>query len=528
MSTPTIPTPKIQTPTSPIPTSPSPIPTNPTPTPAVMAGPSRLTARPVGQPAPWDEAELKEPEEPKKPNGPEEPKEHRDQREQRHHPDHLHPDHQNRIQATTALDAPKLLAARRQATTACPYLAVALHAIAIVPTYAVPTMGVDRYWRCYVNPAFVQATPVRELAGVWLHEVSHLVRDHHTRARRLTEASVRHEAAGRPGSAALDPDKPRREQVRLNIAMDLEINDDLLRSLTNPADKTSPRLPDGALTPRSLRIGERDLFEEYVHDVTPSMVADHWTDCGSGAHNGAVPWEDDALDAHPLGDYEAAAIRIRVRDAIAAGRGTAPAGWQRWAERYGKAPQDWRTLLGAAFRTSLGAAAGAGDYTYRRPSRRAASLGGGVVLPSLRRPLPQVAVVIDTSGSVSDVDLGSALTEVAAIARAVGVSGRNVAVYSCDAAVQTAQNVCQAEDLKLVGGGGTDLRQGIRTAMSRTPRPDVTVVFTDGGTPWPQDEVGCRVVAGIFASRGSLTFFDKRGNFRDHRPPDWIETVYLE
>jgi len=488
------------------------------PTPAVMAGPSRLTARPVN---------------PFGPVNPVSPVEAAGSPAAPHTTDPTDAaptrDHQeDRAQAAESLDAPKLLAARRLAVTTCPYLAVALHAIAIVPTYAVPTMGVDRYWRCYVNPAFVRIHTVRDLAGVWLHEVSHLVRDHHTRARRLTEAAARHEAAGRPGTAALDPAHPRREQVRLNIAMDLEINDDLLKSLTRPDDDTGPCLPKGALTPRSLQVPVRELFEEYVRDITPMMVAAHWTDCGSGAHNGPTPWEDDAAGAHPLGDYEAATIRISVRDAIAAGRGTAPAGWQRWAERYGKASQDWRTLLGAALRTSLGAAVGAGDYTYRRPSRRTAGLGSRLVLPSLRRPLPQVAVVIDTSGSVSDVDLGSALSEVAAITRAVGVTGRNIAVYTCDAAVQTAQTVCGAEELTLVGGGGTDLRKGIRAAMTRAPRPDVTVVLTDGGTPWPAEEPGCRVVAGIFASRGSLTRYDSRGDFVDRRPPEWIETVYLE
>ncbi|MEZ0108517.1 hypothetical protein ABH920_002518 [Catenulispora sp. EB89] len=497
------------------------------PTPAVMAGPSRLTARPAGLPAPWEGQPAKA------------------AASQAAHHEADRAERRDRAQAAADLDTPKLLAARHLAVTTCPYLAVALHAIAVVPTYAVPTMGVDRHWRCYVNPAFVRAHPVRELAGVWLHEVSHLVRDHHTRARRLTEASARHEAAGRPGSAPLDPDNPRREQVRLNIAMDLEINDDLFESLRGPdkprtlhrrsktddaddANDTTPRLPEGALTPSRLRIANCDLFEQYLHHVTPTMVADHWTDCGSGAHDGPVPWEDDAAGAHPLGPHEAAAIRISVRDAIAAGRGTAPSGWQRWAEHYGKAPQDWRTLLGAAFRTSLGAAGGAGDYTYRRPNRRTASLGGRLVLPGLHRPLPQVAVVIDTSGSVSDMDLGSALTEVAAITRALGVTGRNVAVYTCDAAVQTAQNVCRAEELTLVGGGGTDLREGIRAAMTRQPRPDVTVVLTDGGTPWPEEQSGCRVVAGIFASHRSLTRFGSDGTFIDCRPPEWIETVYLE
>ena len=113
----------------------------------------------------------------------------------------------------------KLLAARRVAVSACPYLATALHAMSIVPTYDVPTMGVDRYWRCYVSPAFVALHDLSELAYVWLHEVAHLVRDHHARADALRQRSLRHGLA--PGTPALDPTRPRREQLRLNLAMDL-------------------------------------------------------------------------------------------------------------------------------------------------------------------------------------------------------------------------------------------------------------------------------------------------------------------
>ncbi|NUR29466.1 MAG: hypothetical protein HOV83_27070 [Catenulispora sp.] len=472
------------------------------PTPAVMAGPSRLTARPVhapvvGIPKPTRRALA-----------------------------------EARERAAIALDTSKLFAARRLAVTACPYLAVALHAVAVVPTTAVRTMAVDRHWRCYVSPRFVAETPLRELAAVWLHEVSHLVRDHHGRADRLREASVRHEAVGRPGTAALDPGEPERERVRLNLAMDLEINDDLLAGLAGTgADGTGPRLPPGAVLPTSLRLPERDLFEEYLRDLTPTIV-DRFVDrlnCGSGAHSGSVPWEADAEGAHPLSRHEAEAIRISVRDAVNAGRGTAPSGWRRWAERHGKSPQDWRTLLGAAFRSSLGAAAGAGDYTYRRPGRRTQSLGGGLVLPSLCRPIPQVAVVIDTSRSVSDEDLGSALTELAAIARAVGVAGRHVSVYSCDAAVHTAETVCQSEDITLIGGGGTDLRQGIARAVTRAPHPDVVVVFTDGLTPWPAHEPGTRVIAGIFGSRRRAWFrHTDDGTVIDLRPPEWVERVHLE
>jgi predicted metal-dependent peptidase len=281
------------------------------------------------------------------------------------------------------------------------------------------------------------------------------------------------------------------------------------------------------VTPQSLRIPPRELFEQYVRDLPPAMLNGElvWLDCGTGAHSGSSGWELGEDGGQPLGRYEAAAIRIQVRDAVRRGRGTVPAGWRRWAEGVEEPAEDWRQLLGAAFRACLAAVSGgAGDYTYRRPGRRTPSLGGKVVLPSMRRPVPQVAVVVDTSGSVTDRDLGSALSEVAGISRAVGVHGNRVSVYSCDAAVHTVQRVCGDQEISLVGGGGTDLREGIGRAASAAPRPDVIVVLTDGDTPWPRSAPGCRVIAGIFGSRP---------RYREDRDragplaPAWVETVYL-
>lgn len=434
--------------------------------------------------------------------------------------------------AAADLDMGKLLAARRVAVDACPYLATALYAMAIVPSYGLPTMGVDRYWRCYISPSFVAATEIPDLAFVWLHEVSHLVRDHHGRADALWRRSERHGLAA--GTPALDPTQQQREQLRLNLAMDCEINDDLLPSLSDIANasstdshQVSPRMPDSAVTPDSLRIDQCDLFEQYVRELPPAALRGRlvWVDCGSGAHGGCAEWDLGEDGANPLGPYEAASIRIRVRDAVNRGRGTAPAGWRRWAESIAEPMEDWRVLLGAAFRACIAAASGgAGDYTYRRPGRRTPSLGGKVILPSLRRPLPQVAVVVDTSGSVSDRDLGRALSEVAGISRAVGVQGNRISVYSCDAAVHTVQRVCNTEEITLAGGGGTDLRKGIDRAATASPHPDVIVVLTDGATPWPAAPPGCRVLAGIFGSRPRYRE-DRESTGRS--APAWVETVYL-
>ena len=54
-----------------------------------------------------------------------------------------------------------------------------------------------------------------------------------------------------------------------------------------------------------------------------------------------------------------------------------------------------------------------------------------------------------------------------------------------------------SRDIELVGGGGTDMTEGIARAVELRPRPDILVVVTDGYTPWPADQppVGRVVVA---------------------------------
>jgi predicted metal-dependent peptidase len=431
--------------------------------------------------------------------------------------------------AAERLDMPKLLAARHLAVRACPYLAGALYAMTVVPSELAPTMAVDRFWRCYVSPEFVRATTLPDLAFVWLHEVSHLVRDHHRRGEVLMERSKHHRG---PGSPPLDPEQPERERMRLNLAMDCEINDDLLGNVPLAAalglSKPSHAFTHRQLTNGTLQVPDCDLFEQYVRHMTPSMLSRiRWLDCGSGAHGGYVPWELQDESEAPISEYEGAAIRIRVREAIKGAPGRAPKGWRRWADGHSEAAQDWRVLLSGAFRSALAVAGGATDYSYQRPGRRTSSLGGAVVLPSLRRPLPRVAVIVDTSGSVSDGELGSALSEVAEIAKAVGVGGNRVAVYSCDSAVHTVQTVCSSEEIALVGGGGTNMVRGIMRAAAASPRPDVIVVLTDGYTPWPGESPGPRVIAGIFGKPPNR-YSEESAEVKAARlPPAWVETVYL-
>ncbi|GAA5216390.1 vWA domain-containing protein [Streptomyces thinghirensis] len=408
--------------------------------------------------------------------------------------------------APVRLDLDKLFAARLQAARARPYLATALFALHVVPSRRVPTMAVDRYWRCYTSPVFVDRTPVEELAGVWVHEVSHLLRDHHGRSDRVAREH------GLTGPA---------ERLRMNIAADCEINDDVFGD--------GLVRPEGAVEPRLLKLPEGQLMEDYLRQFRLGRLTESlaWLDCGSGADGLEREWDLGPDGADGLSEQEKDAVRFRVAQGIKARPGRAPRGWQRWAEQAFHSPQPWRELLGAAVRSATSGGGAGEDYTYGRPSRRSVSMPG-VVLPSLRRRPPRVAVVVDTSGSVSDAELGSALLEVAAIARAVGGRRDLVTVVPCDASARVAHSLCRAEGIPLVGGGGTDLRTGFAKALRARPAPDAVVVLTDGQTPWPDTRPPCRTVVGLFPRHGTGGSWDENDpEYVPDSPPDWARVVEI-
>ena len=373
----------------------------------------------------------------------------------------------------TPLELEVLQAARVLATRGQPYLAVALHSLVLRAAPGLGTFAVDPRWRLYVDPAVLTVWSVEQVAAVLVHEVWHLLRDHAARGGRI---GVR----GR--------------ERAWNTACDAEINDDLVEA--------GLPLPGTPPTPARLRMADGLLAEQYLAGVPAS--SSRWTvDCGSGVDGVRRPWDqahsdDDRADdgLTPVqADLVRAATAREVADAARVG--TLPGGWERWATAVLRPQVDWRSVLAASVRGGLGWATGSVDHTRSRPSRRG-SASPGVVLSSLRRPVPVVAVVVDTSGSVDDAMLGQALAEVDGALQAGGVRREAVTVLSCDVQAGAAQRVRSASRVRLAGGGGTDLRVGIDAAAALRPRPQLLVVLTDGRTPWPATPPsGVRVVVAL-------------------------------
>ena len=385
-----------------------------------------------------------------------------------------------------------LPAARLWAATKFPYLATGVFGAQVIAERGSGTVSVDENWRMRADPELTAGWTPAQLGSVLIHHVCHLLRTHGERAQ---DAGVRPDEAG--------------DWIR---AADAEINDDLV-----PAGLDLPGRP---VLPRDLRAEDGLLAEQYFDGIrraarapggagagtgdrsaspgTPE-AAGPWLDCGSGADG--MPRAGQGSGGLPR--WQADLLRRQVaQDVIAHGKqaGTVPAGLLRWAEEILAPKVNWRAVLAAELRRAVAEVSGAVDYSYRRPSRRSA-VAGPVVLPALRRPVPEVAVVCDTSGSMTADLLAMVLAEVEGLLRALGLA-RQVRVLACDTAVAAAQRVSSARQVQLVGGGGTDMGAGIAAAAALRPRPAVTVVLTDGYTPWPSlPPKGMRVVVGLLGAQ---------------------------
>lgn len=384
-------------------------------------------------------------------------------------------------------------AARLKAIASAPYLATAIWNMTPVKMEGLKSgdrggMGVDKYWRLYYDPAVFEVWTMEEVSEVIKHEVWHLLRNH----------------AGRAKAMGMSDEDFSADSLNMhkmwNYAADCEINDDL-------RDEGGP-LPEGCIYPDSpfnfpcgLTAEEYfDLIQQGVNDgsikTSPMPSANPFGNDGSGATGQAGKWEagadgsggeGDGKDANgnpipsgvPQGEGEL--LRKQVAQEIGKHAGTAPAFAQRWAKNQLNPQVDWRRLLAAQIRGAIMDQSGMIDYTYSRPSRRQGSPSfRRLVLPSLRGPKPVVQVAIDTSGSMSEKDLEIALGEVKGI---LDATQAEVTVFAVDTHVSKKQKVYDPKQIKLIGGGGTDMGRGLE-AMAEDRAP-IAIVLTDGYTPWP-------------------------------------------
>lgn len=391
------------------------------------------------------------------------------------------------------------------------YLASVLWSLRPVEKPGIGTMGVDEHWRLYYDPALPSVWSEKEIVGVLYHEVNHLLRNHtnNGRARFFMHCT---------------PPNPRCDGCaqacgKWNQAADAEINPGILKigfELPKNVDYVMPAkagLPDGLLA------------EEYF-DKWPSQKGK-----GKGKSPGKGQGQEPAVCGGCAGnpaDYEdgepAAGDRLTqtekeliCRDVAkkieehAKNRGNIPADLQRWADTLLHPKVNWRKELRASARRQLNEVAGKREYSFKRPNRRQAM--SQVILPTLRDFNPRLGIIRDTSGSMGNEDLAKTLAETRGI---LNMMGGEVIDIEVDCQVHAVKKVKSLRDVKMQGGGGTDMGIGIEHAATLRPGLDLVIVMTDGETPWPSVQPPFKTIV-MLTRKGS-----------EGQVPSWAKVILVE
>lgn len=361
----------------------------------------------------------------------------------------------------------KLGAARLLAINKAPYLTSAIYflipreAPGLRHLVATSARGVMVF-----NPEMVAAESVEVLASALVHEVSHILREYWRRC-----------AAGN-----FDPQL-------FNIAQDLTINGDLKAG--------DWAMGTGWLLPETFKLADGKVSEAYYADLLAMASSPTANSIGSGQCGGCAgnPTEDEAKndDGPQHTEAELAVVRKNVANEIQSfaqgkGRGSVPGGWLRFAEMTLAPPRiRWEDKLARMLRRACTYRPGATVRRYSIPSRWQGVFGYGAdapIIPGHKSQVANVALLLDTSGSMSETEIGIALREAQGILKTAGAS---IEFCAIDSDVQALQRVDSVRDMArlLRGGGGTSFIPAFEALAKRRPPPSITIVATDGDGPAP-------------------------------------------
>lgn len=305
------------------------------------------------------------------------------------------------------------------------------------------------------NSTFAESLTNKELKGVLAHEVTHLALGHPWR-------------------------RENRDPIRFNIAGDYVVNETVIKS--------GMKLPQGHL----LNSSYYGMNVEAIYDLLPETPKQQNTQQGSGngdeedeSEGGSSSQSSNEQNQDPgnCGSFYdspneqdnqelQAEWKVATSQAAQIAKGSIPSELQREIDALLNPALSWKTLL-----QDFVEYCARNDYNFMRPNKR--YMQHGVVLPSLiSEELPEVAVAIDTSGSISQQELSEFASEITNI---LNTYDTTVRVLYCDSSVKKEQIFTRADmpvELKLYGGGGTDFRP-VFERIEKTNQPMCLIYFTD-------------------------------------------------
>ncbi len=238
------------------------------------------------------------------------------------------------------------------------------------------------------------------------------------------------------------------------------------------------------------------------------------TSCGSAAGGPTQEHETGDADRPGPGAYDPDAVRREAAEGVMSGGPGTGEGTElrQWAEsELGIDRAAWHTALASVIG---GAAAPYGAPTrWRWPGRRDMSDMGGAMVPRWVGERPSIAVIIDTSSSITPTDLDMARTAGAFVGRLAEAT-----YYGCS--IRATLYGRSMPDY-ISGNGGTDMAAGIATAIADGAK--AVIVITDCETDWSlAEDTGIPVI--IAANYAGSRHIANRDYWY---PPEWMTVVPL-
>jgi predicted metal-dependent peptidase len=376
-------------------------------------------------------------------------------------------------------DLPReILQARVKLMLGEPYLSSAIARFPVVNAQDMgwcDTMATDGYY-IYVNPSFCASLSSNEIAFVFAHEVMHCVLGHIDR-RGQRNHELWNQAIDYATNLML---------VELGLQMPkVGLLDRVYRGMT--AEQIYERLA----------IQAQENSAKGVAPNPPSASSGQPSD-GSQDNSKSAPsgWDihvsPDDLRGHSVRarEYPTAEERKRMRVSITRAmgeklRGTAAGLFESEIRQARGGQIPWRTLL-ARFFTGLRR----DDYRMMPPNKK--HLWRGIYLPAMGAPGPNhIVVAVDTSGSMSDEDLGQILAELDKLRSATQC---RLTLIQCDAKIQKIDefdefSATRFDRYKFLGRGGTAFEPVFHWIQDQFQQGmfqlDALIYLTDGFGSFP-------------------------------------------
>ena len=323
-----------------------------------------------------------------------------------------------------------------------------------------PTAATDGR-KFYYNSRFIKMLKPKEVEFLFGHEVLHCVYDHF----------------GRRGD---------RDPQLWNIADDYCVNGDLKKHGVGEFITSVPCLYDKKYEGLSAE-EVYDILYENAEKIDISSLIDQMIDehlDGEGDGEGSGKDEKEGKGRPTLSAEERQQIKDEIKEAMisaaaadADGAGNLPAGVKRILQELTEPKMDWRELLRMQLESTIKS-----DYTWMRTSRKGWDMDA--VMPGMKLdPMIDIALFIDSSGSMEDSMLKDILSETAGIMESFPAYRIHVATFDTQVynPVQyDSENLEDITEYELKGGGGTDFTCVFDYLKREEIEPKRLVVFTDG------------------------------------------------